>query len=195
MNRWSFISVTLLFFGLIVYLSIPTSASKERYHQMMEGRVRPEGETPYFSQEREGVKKELVLSGDERLKATLVAPRSTLLLEKEGEESDIVEKLGKFNCLFQEEIRPSKTDPGEKEQVVRVVSAAGGDFFYHKELLTAGGVFVSKYLVPGEELPSRAMLKDPLFKGVAKSADLSFKSGFHISFKHLKATFFEEETP
>lgn len=141
------------------------------------------------NQEREGVRKDLYLvRGKERLHALLTAPTSSLTLTFERGDRELVEKMSRFQCLMQEEITGG-------HQLVREFNAATGKFYYQRQQVVADQVFVSRYLLEGETLPLVVTGEKPLMKGVAKSAEFSFTTGFTFSAKHLKASFYQLEVP
>jgi len=187
----------------VVYLTFPTSQSRLRFETLSRVTKEQRDLVATHKQMRQGVRKDLYISRPHhRLQALLTCPVSELTLTHAGGDAEVVENLKKFHCLMQEEVYVLSPDGtkmpvgnGEKFQIVRDLNAVSGRFYYQRQLLTARRVFVSRYEVPGWNLPEMMKSYEPNMKGVARSAELSFGNGYKFRAENLKATFYSPEIP
>ena len=192
--------VTLVWIGVIIF---PTNKALQRYLTLSRETQEQKDLVATHKQTREGVRKDLYVTRQgHRLQAILTCPLSELTLTHTKGEAEVVENLKKFHCLMQEDVYVLLPDgtkatagEGQKLQVVRDFNAVSGLFFYQRQLLTAKRVFVSRYELPGWNLPDLVKEFEPSMKGVARSAELSFGNGFKFRAVNFKATFFSPEFP
>ena len=196
----SIFCVVLVWIGVVTF---PTNKSRQRYLILSRETQEQKDLVATHKQFREGVRKDLYITRpNHRLQAILTCPVSELTLTHARGESEVVENLKKFHCLMQEDVFVRLPDgtrvpvgDGKKLQVVRDFNAISGRFFYQRQLLAANRVFVSRYELPGWDLPDVVKEFQPNMKGVARSAELSFGNGFKFRAENLKATFFSPELP
>ncbi|NGX57788.1 MAG: hypothetical protein K940chlam3_00684 [Chlamydiae bacterium] len=196
------VTVVVLFCLVIVWIGVsifPTNKSKQRFLILSQETKEQKDLVSTHKQLRERVRKDLYVTRiNHRLQAVLTCPLSELTLTHVKGEAEVVENLKKFQCLMQEEIYsllPDGTkilfgEEGKPMQIVRDFNAVSGKFYYQRHLLTANRVFVSRFLLPGWELPDVIKDYEPTMKGVARSAELTFGNGFKFKAQNLKATFF-----
>ncbi len=199
---YALISTVSLFCALVLFIGItilPTSSSKNRYLNLIKQTTEERVLAATHKQSREGVRKDLFAARNgHRHRAVLTCPVSELTLSYDRGEAEVVENLKKFHCIMQEEVYNVDDEgmkipldvQGKSMQTVRDFDALSGRFYYQRQMLPAERVFVSRYTLPGRDLPELIGEADPTMKGVARTAELNFASGFKFKAKHLKATFF-----
>jgi len=187
----------------IVFITYPSNKARQRFLTLSRETQEQKDLVATHTQSREGVRKDLYVTRPyHRLHALLTCPLSELTLTHVKGEAEVVENLKKFHCLMQEDVfvrLPDGTEApvgeGERLQIIRDFNAVSGRFFYQRQLLLAKRVFVSRYELPGWELPQMVKEFEPSMKGVARSAELVFGNGFKFRAENLKATFFSPELP
>lgn len=194
----SLFGALLLIIGISI---IPTESSLNRYKRLIQQTKEENVEAATHKQNRQGVRKDLFVSHpDHRLQAMLTCPVSELTLTHGKGEAEVVENLKKFQCLMQEELyyidsegrKMPRGNIGKPMQIVRDFNALSGSFYYQRQMLIAERVFVSRYILPGHSLPELIKDAQPTMKGVARSSELNFGSGFKFKAENLKATFFTQ---
>ena len=185
--------------ALIGYTIVPSKKSENRYLKLIKQTKEEKVLAATHKQNREGVRKDLfVARPGHRLRTVLTCPVSELTLSYDRGESEVVENLKKFHCVMQEEVYNVDGEGGkiplnvrgEPMQVVRDFDALSGQFYYQRQRLAAERAFVSRYTLPGHEMPE--LIEDvlPMMKGVARSAELDFGNGIKFKTRHLKAALF-----
>lgn len=139
-------------------------------------------------QERQGVKKTLLLTQeDERKIGILKAAGSQLLFEKEGGSKGLVEEMEDAELIYQEKLLE------DNMQLVAKLVASTATYDYEKERLTAQGGTLTRYRLAGHQLPDISDLKEPYFLGSAKEFDVDFRENILKAHQLIGTSFAAQE--
>lgn len=132
-------------------------------------------------QERLRTEKTLLISEEgHRKRGVLNSRASELIYLQTPETNELQEQMEGIELLYQEEF----TDEG---QIITEMMADRALYFYNGQNLTAKGVKLKRYRIPGYEWPKEG-LKDPFFIGEAKEAAVEMTpQGLTVKAQGLKA--------
>lgn len=156
-----------------------------------------------------------------RLHTRLNCESSEISYIQHGAEGEIIESMQGITCFMQEKIYSALPDGREAYlqpngkwliknadphldsswvsenqqlkpmQVIRFFQADKGTYYYHRNFLEAEKVNISRYAIPGNELPASLKGFKPVLTGTAKGAQLSFGKEIQFTAQQFKATLFQ----
>lgn len=164
--------------GLLFYLT--SSDGQESYHRLINSRgheIDPEGGAS--QQTRLGVSKQVLYNkGESRLQVRLNSESSSLVYSRGARE--LIENFKDFTCVMQDELigvtgeeKKSKCSSENAHQLVRQLKSDKASYSYNTGRLTASDVEIAHYFLASCQFPSSLDGEKPLFKGLAKSLELS----------------------
>lgn len=155
---------------------------------------------------------------EQRLKLRILSACAELVLDHQGDKTEIVEVMQDVNCYMQEELyylTPEGTEIKKQAngqfilkdqssekiiqiadysklkpmQVIRYLQAAVAEYHYSTEFFLAKDVKIVRFIAPGHVLVETLSGGDLLMSGMAKSAEFSMAGGnIHFRASHFKAS-------
>lgn len=131
---------------------------------------------PYTAQQqRKGVQKDILFSqGADRLQIQLSSSDSVLVLDRQENKMEIVEKMQNVRCVMQEELYYSPPDL-KPMQHLRCIEADHATYHYKNDHIMAEDVTISRYSVPGHTLVTSFDGLKPEMRGKAKNVEYALK--------------------
>lgn len=159
---------------------LTTSGGQENYHRLINSRgheMDPEGGAS--RQTRLGVSKQILYNkGESRLEVRLNSESSSLVYSRGARE--LIENFKELTCIMQDELmgvsgegEDSFCSSENGHQLVRQLKSDRASYSYNTGKLKAFDVEIAHYFLSSCKFPKSLHSEKPLFKGLAKSLEVS----------------------
>jgi flagellar biosynthesis component FlhA len=152
---------------------------RQQYRQLMEPAASKQKaskrEKYHTQQKRHEVSKQMIFQGlgERRPEIRLKSQYSEIEFDHRQDKAELVEHFQRISCSMQEELLEDPTGVIPPRQMIRSIQAEQAHYHYHTSELTAQQAILSRYDLPGQELPPSLSEFTPLMTGYAEEIEMS----------------------